>query len=933
MKSNQSKSPVFKKTALAVAMTGTLAMVSTPSYAQDVIEEVVVTGLKGSLQQSTTIKKNATNFVDSISALDIGKFPDLNVAESLQRVSGVSIDRSGGVGQQVTVRGLGPQFNTVLVNGRQIANDSGGREFNFDVLAAEQITGASVYKSARADIQEGGIGATIVLDTARPLDKPGFYAVGSAKMINETLSGATTPAISGIVSNTFNDDTMGVLFSLAYQQRDVQINRIETAGWRPGLTISNNAGDTNAATVNVLHDDVYFPRNWDQIVDEQDRTRLNANLVFQIAPSEDLTITFDGSYNKFEIDSLATDLASWFEPDRVKTATIDEATRTVTKFSQDIDAFVTSGNPATDFVSHTRNRRDVTNTAFGINIDYKFNDNLVGVFDIATSTAKNDRAGQDRFNVIGIINNYTFDGTGSVPTVVHDGFSAGETRPSTSLLRLHYNEKGNRPTDEDSVSEVKADFIYTPEYGEVKKTVKFGAYAQQREKSQFQIFGSQCKYCGYGTVAPVDALRVFTFTANNFFPGLIDTFYAYDGDAYVNYLSNQGFPITTTLQNNRYTVNENIFSLYMDFTFEFDLGDMPVTINTGGRYSDTDIDADAIQAPISDVVPTTDLTLFANKFGTPADISEAGSYGNFLPSLNIKLELTDDLIFRAARYSSLTRPTLSQLSPATTFNEPRRQNLTAQGGNPTLEPFQAGNLDMAIEWYYGDANLVSMSFFNKGVSGFITSVTGAENFTLADRGAAVNGVIRCADALCATDAVLGAADVDEVATTEELNGSAEVYTVTRPQNGEAASITGYELSVTHIFESGFGIIANATFVDSNANYDPDSAQNLALEGIGDSQNLILFYEANTWQARIAYNNRDAFLRNFDNGSTGEPVNTEQFSQIDLSASYDINETFQVFLEGINITGEQLVQNGRYPTQVYNIEDNGSRYAVGVRASF
>ena len=551
MEHNKNKNTTFKRTVLAVAMTSAVAMITTLSYAQDgvtdsntkgsvqkmdgvsvdeiantgtlaiksdkdTLTEVVVTGLRGSLLKATEIKRNAHSFVDAVVAIEMGKFPDLNVAESLQRVSGISIDRSGGVGQQVTVRGLGPQFNTVLVNGRQIANDSGGREFNFDVLAAEQITTASVYKSGRADLQEGGIGATIVLDTAKPMDKPGFYASISSKAINETNEtlGATTPAISGIISNTFKDDRIGALFSFAYQQRNTQINRIETDGWIPDETISNNAGNNN---IQMLYEDVYFPSNWNQGIDDQDRTRLNANLVLQIAPLENLTVTFDGSYNRLEVDSVATYLGSSFEPDRAKTATIDVATRTVTRFSQDVGSSVTSGDPTTDFISHTRNGRNVTNISAGVNIDVKLSDNLVGIFDLATSRAKNDRAGKDRFNVIGITNTYTFDATGDIPTVMHNGFTNGETLPA-DLLRLGFNEKGSSPTDEDSVTEVRTDFIYSPESEEIKSTAKFGTYFQRRKKSQFQIKGTQTEYSDYKTVAPVADLNVVTFRANNFFP-------------------------------------------------------------------------------------------------------------------------------------------------------------------------------------------------------------------------------------------------------------------------------------------------------------------------------------------------------------------------------------------------------------------------------
>jgi TonB-dependent receptor len=918
---NKTLTTFGKRTSIAIAVAGALLssnqVIAQEQSADDPVEVILVSGIRSSLKASIDDKKNSNLVSDGIKAEDLGKFPDLNVAESLQRITGVSIDRSGGEGQAVTIRGFGPQFNTVLVNGRQIATDSAGREFNFDVLAADQIVGADIFKSTNAAMQEGGIGGTVGLITARPFDYEGFKAVASVKGMYESLSEEISPSVSALVSNTFNDDTMGVLLAVSHQQRDVQINQIATAGWRPGQTIQNNRDG-------VLFSNAYIPRNWDQIVDNQERTRTNASLVFQYAPSDDLTITLDGFVSKFEVDSVVTDLASWFEPDRVGSATIDPATGTLLTFTQDIGLDAQgSGNPASDFVSTTRNSRDVSNDGFGLNVEWDINDQLKAEFDVSTSSAENDRAGKDRFNVVGIINNYSFDGTGSIPTVQHDGFGNGSL-PDASLSRLHYNEKGNVPSAEDEITEFKADFTYRAD-SDVLDNARFGVYRQEREKSVFQIFGNQCAFCGYGTPAPNDTINFRPFTANNFFPGLIDTFYTYDGDAYVDFLAASGNPIVTTLQNNRYTINEDITSLYMDFTFIYDLGDMPLSVNVGARYAQTDIDVSAVQSFLTDIVPTTDATLFGNVFGPATDIVQGGSYANLLPSVNVKLEATDDMVIRFSVYDSLTRPTMDQLSPATTFNEPRRQNLTASGGNPALKPFQSENWDLAFEWYYGDANLFTFAFFNKEVDNFITRLTGPETYTLDDRLSTPGNRCSVANtALCGSDATASA---------DELNGLTEVYTVTRPQNGDAATVTGYEIGLTHLFDNGFGIQANATIVDSNVSLGTDTTQTFALEGIGDSQNLVLFYEKDQIQARIAYNNREGFLRAIDNGFNGEPINTETFGQIDVSASYDIDETFTVFFEGINITEEELVQTGRFANQTYSIEDNGRRFALGVRAAF
>ena len=902
-------------TAVTAALFASSSVTAQDAGAKD-FEVIEVSGYRSSLKASMNDKKNSNVVSDGIKAEDLGKFPDLNVAESLQRITGVSIDRNGGEGQAVTIRGFGPQFNTVLVNGRQMASETGGREFAFDSVSANQIVGADIFKTGTARMQEGGIGGTVSLLTARPFDYEGFTAVASVKGMYESLSEETSPSFSGLVSNTFNDGTMGILLSLSHEQRDVQINRIETAGWRPGQIIGNSRDGT-------LFPNAYIPRNWDQIVDDQERTRTNANLVFQFAPSEDVTITLDGSMSTFEVDSLVTDLASWFEPDRVGSATIDQATGTLTSFSQDQGLSISSGDPATDFVSHTRNSRDISNSAFGLNVDWQISDALSAKFDVSTSTAENDRAGRDRFNVVGILNNYTFDGTGSRPTVRHDGFENGSL-PSADLARLHYNEKGNQPSFEDSITEIKADFRYESD-SDVFTGANFGVYSQSREKKQFQIFGSQCAFCGYNDPAPLDTIDFRPYTANNFFPGLIDTFYTYNGDAYVDYLASTGNPITTSLQNNRFTVNEDITSLYVDFDFESEIGDMPVYVNVGARYSNTSIDVEAVQSFIADVVPTSDQTLFANVFGPATDIVEGGSYANLLPNVNVKLELQDDMVLRFAAYDSLTRPTMSDLSPATNFNEPRRQNLTASGGNPTLKPFRASNWDISYEWYYADTSIITVAFFSKEVEDFITTLTGPETYTMTNRANQTD--FACASADCAT------LDLSDPTTAQELYGLEEVYTVSRPQNGEAARVTGYELAWTHVFDNGFGVTANATIVDSSVELGDDTTTSFALEGLGDSQNLVLFYEADNWQARVAYNNREAFLRNIDNGFNGEPVNTNTFGQIDISASYDINEDMTVFFEGINITEEELVQTGRFANQTYSVEDNGSRYAVGIRAKF
>ena len=1163
-----------RKTAVAMAVSGALSIGGGgAALAQDVIEEVVVTGIRGSLAQSIDLKRDATGVVDAIVQEDIGKFPDLNLAESLQRVTGVSIDRDGGEGQAITVRGLGPQFNSVLVNGRQIATDSGGREFNFDVLTAEFISSASVYKSGQSHLQEGGIGATVDIRTARPLDNPGFNVTGSLKGVHETLSEETAPGYSVLLSHTMADDKFGFLLSYSEEERDVQRNRITTAGWWPErkLTLGADDADTTEDERYELFTG-YVPQNWDQEIDLQERTRTNLNYVVQFAPSDNLTITLDGYESTFEVDSEVVDLASWFESDRMAPAAItpeilewaegqlaiheravtkaetaankidaldsesaDRAVRekeiaranaeadlikafgtpgadgkypggshptglfvvgannTLVGFTQEQNVFGASSVPATDYVSHTRYSRDVTNEGFGINVEWDFSPNLTGIFDWSSSTAENNRAGRDRFNVIGQENNYTFDARGSVPTVRHVGYGGASGIPPAdqsrntpdaegdpvviSEARMHYNELGRFPTDEDEIDEMKVEFVFTPDSGALQQ-FRFGAYLQEREKSQFQIhtLGGVCAPCGYTRPVGEDGVARVGFRpydAENYFSGLIDRFYTYDGAAYIalvadeelartyfdgllsdhdgdgamtdsgtagkdrktaniswraaqqiteenaiidqlerqalravttdsaadrqTALANAGLTTGTSardlvtgttatrvtlttdpastadvagvfvvggtkeerdalvagntdsnvelttidalvdgafeefiearttfnseLQPNRYTVNEEILSLYGDATVAFEVNNMPVTVNLGFRYAETETATDGVSAPLNDVVASSDQTLFTNVLGEPTDITRGRDYSHLLHSLSVKMELTDSWVFRFANYDTLTRPTLDQLSPATTYGEPRQGILNASGGNPELVPFVAENFDLSLEWYYGDANAASFTLFYKDVDNFIVNLTGEEVVTLENRRNTPGN--RCAGDLCARSDRLGI---------PELTGLTETYVVNRPRNGESAEVKGFEVAWTHVFDIGLGFSVNATVVDSDATLSPDPSETFALEGVGDSQNVVVFWEEDRWQIRAAWNNRDSFLQLTDNGFNGEPVNTDAYEQWDISASFEVNENFTLFFEGINITEEERTQTGRFRNQIYNIEDNGARYIFGVRGS-
>jgi TonB-dependent receptor len=299
----------------------------------DNIEEVVVTGIRASLQRSMDIKRDAKGIVDGISAEDIGKFPDTNLAESLQRITGVAIERDRGEGSKITVRGFGPDFNIVSFNGRQMPTN-GGRSFDFGNIASEGVSAVEVYKSGRANVASGGIGAVVNVITSKPLEKPGLRAVISTKGVYDpgTRRGnSVNPEIVGLFSQTFADDTIGVSISASKQVRDGGSQSVSTQDFmgRNFVTLDdmdNNVDDAEWGSIPVgdptainfpeeVSEGIYaIPTNIQYNLDDFRRERVNGQLTLQWRPVENITGTIDYTYAKNEMNTQHQDLSAWFDP-------------------------------------------------------------------------------------------------------------------------------------------------------------------------------------------------------------------------------------------------------------------------------------------------------------------------------------------------------------------------------------------------------------------------------------------------------------------------------------------------------------------------------------------------------------------------------------------------------------------------------------------
>ena len=354
-------------------------------------------------------------------------------------------------------------------------------------------------------------------------------------------------------------------------------------------------------------------------------------------------------------------------------------------------------------------------------------------------------------------------------------------------------------------------------------------------------------------------------------------------------------------------ITEKTFAAFISARFDTELGGKPFHVTAGVRRESTDVSSSGVgRLPTQLTVNPADPTLLTTTFSDTQPITTDSDYAHLLPSIDMKLELTDALHLRFDASRTLTRPAIGFLTPVLNVGAlPRVGALTATGGNPELKPYLSDNLDLAVEWYYGKNAYFSVNAFLKDVTNFI--VQGTQRQT-------INDVI------------------------DPTTGQAAIYTVSQRVNGPDATVNGWEIAWQHVFgDTGFGFNANATFVDTDKPYDRTdiSQSGFAVTGLADSANLVAFYDKHGFEARIAGNWRDEYLLQFgqnqNNSQFGaEPTFVNSSLQIDVSTSYQFTEQLNAYFEALNVTDETLSTHGRFDNQMLDVFAYGRRYALGVR---
>ena len=889
---------------------------------QDRIEYIEVKGLRARTSQSVSIKRDAEYVLETVQSLEMGKFPDQNLAEALQRVPGVSIDRAEGEGQFVSVRGFGPQFNSVLLNGRQMATDTLGRQFSFDTLAPEMVNAVTVYKQGQPELPGGGVGATINIQTARPLALRGLRVAGSAKMQYDSNAGQYTPQGSLLFSDTFRNDTMGLLVSLSYYAREARIDEAQIDGWVVNTGVP-------AQELDKPVDNLYVPRKYDQRVRFETRRRQGATVVYQYRPADELELTLDYLGTDFSVDSSATSIGHWFTSSNLEEV-ITDPNGTAIRFSQ------RTGH-ATDFHARSFNRDSVSHS-LGANLQWEPADGLMLTMDIATSRVRvDDPDGDgDALSLIGYLNQSTFDHTqGNILPAIY-GFESANPLQQNAAGEItgvsHYLDPANsRPhvmlkrgwQIEDSIDQAAFDSRWVSGsawLASINSGLRYSHQQKDNERRDNEYNGLHCYFCGYFDTPDIPLSFQTRFNAGDSFLSSVsgsDTiphqWLRHDGPQLFSYLEAQGnVDLSPVRRGNSYSVSEEVWAGYINATLEFPLSDWFVSANLGLRAEHTQVEVSALNEVLSGLVILDQTELGPVFETTQAEFSQF-SYTNWLPAVSMRAAWQENWVLRAGYSRSLTRPTLEQMSPGTRYTTTRQGgDLRASVGNPQLRPFESYNLDLALEYYYDDTSYLSAGVYRKYVDNFIT----------------IN-----------SQPVLYATITDPSTGTDPLNpdpqDSAAWFDVARPVNGRTAVVDGLELSALHLFgKSGWGLQANYSKVDSNAELDKYNVNSkFALTGLSGARNLVLFYEKGPLQWRLAWNYREGFLQSLEQPLSNEPTYVSPYKQWDMSASYQITSQLSVFFEGINLTDEIVHKHGRFANQLLLIQDTGSRFAFGIRATY
>jgi iron complex outermembrane receptor protein len=881
----------FHKTLLTASASVLAVVMAAPAFAQDAqpdsVEAVVVTGIRASLQQSIASKRNADAIIDVVTAEDVGKFPSSNVAEALTIVPGVTVDRQFGQGEKVSILGTDPALNRTLLNGQTVASsdwfilDQPGRTFNYALLAPQIVGKVEVYKSPEPRIDEGSIGGTVIVNTRRPLDLKSPTLSGALSYLYNDRSKKSDPQASALLSWKNEAQTFGVILSAQHAKDQLRRDGIESYGTIPasyynggnpenpvssitngnctGTCATTLAANPNARGVNSLSVS-YF---------EQERVRDSYTAALQWKPTDALEFNFDwlkikATYDNTNQSLFAFQGNTWNSLGALTDITIEDNVIRKASFKNALSVLDVQYREAS-----------LKSDSYHLNGKW-----TADHFDISGDVGYSEANGGTKKQLYGEFLNWAdytvdFTGTPGAPgTLTYTNPANGNPLADASKFSFDggwgagdpsvpgapgYNSGwgGNivsKPnTDKETYAQVDAGYNFEG----VIKRLQFGYKYRKHETTQEM---SGVTVAVFGNPASASQFSPSTVPSNYLkgFDGVNDQMrgrFKIDGEALANYIETGGYlrpwqakPVPTIFGNAEFTaqnwgIEEEIHAFYGQANFQAE----NVRGNFGLRYVHTGSDSGGYVC----------VNQTATGCGTTAaDWAwevKSKKYDDFLPSVNIIVDATDDLVFRFAAAQVISRPNYADMSNYFWLSD---QILTGGGGNPDLDPYKSSNVNASAEWYFAPEAILSVEAFHKDISNYILQQTVAEQHF------------------------------------NQARNAVTTYQISRPTNAGSASVKGVSVAYQQTYAHGFGLLANYTYADGEADGGAPLPYNSK-----NQINISPFYEMGPFSARVTYNWRSKYFTGLDRG---DQMFVRAYKGLDATAGYAFNEQVNLSVSAMNL---------------------------------
>ncbi|MGD8174765.1 TonB-dependent receptor [Marinimicrobium sp. ARAG 43.8] len=928
--------------AVAAATAMTSLAFSVQAQAQP-LEEVVVTGIRSSLETSTAIKRESAEIVESVTAEDVGKLPDPNVAETLTRIPGVQGYRYGGEGASpvgegsgLTIRGLSGQTASRL-NGRAYYT-AGSREFNIESAIPGMIAGIDVYKTPNASQIEGGIGGLIDIRTRRPFDMDGEVISAAATARYNDFAGSVKPELFGLYSNTWQLDSGGEIGFLLAGNMQESHNRSDSSPGNRGASLRRpvRADDPEYLTLDGAdqayagQSDVWYladgstsdpkselvtaiSQNAHVFQEDIRRERRGVNAAFQWAPNDDFEFFTEGNYNYYEYNQEYRFLTL---SDSRTVRDLETQPFVMTEELVDRNA---NGGPNESVVEQGIRSGTFLNSSLAAlggeeyrpyetwqiasGFDWRITDNLNMTLDLSYTSSEQTQ--DNRSIQMTPAAGLSWDVTRRLTSVPHDIEIDGPdlSDPNNFVFNNYSNGTNRELIDEGTALQVDFDYAMDGFFN----AVKFGARLSTQESEAHDYANSADLTASDVPVtsdlvemSPTDWVRNDTSYPGGYI--VFNTDLLHSGSL-SNLFPQAGIPsgsLPEILANQRYAEEETAAAYVVG---EFATSSERIRGNVGVRVINTDVETAA------QVIDTT------GSDSQLVPVNGSNSYTDVLPSLNLTGELREDLLLRFGYHKGMTRPSLSSLAPTVTV-DPLSGNGT--GGNPNLEPLKADSFDLSLEKYFGPSSYVSAAVFYKDIDGFINGIASCESVPTAP---AYSGGV---DNSC----------------------SGGQYLITREVNAEKGNVQGIELAGQTFFDglpgiwSNFGVSGSYTHVETENPIERngeivDTPQAFQSD---DSYSISGVYEDDKLSARLVYTYRSDFILF---GVADTPVNgryVKGYGIVDASINYSLSDRYSISFNASNLTDKApsryIGEPGSVTTGSLNqYYANGRNFSLSFRATF